>query len=162
MKEIQGNLFFPPYEVDTICITTNGVIDSKENAVMGRGVAKIIRDMYPLIAFRLGQEIKEKGNIVLYLGKFYINERDRKIFSFPTKNHWREKADIKLIQKSAHFMKTAADIFNLRNIWLPPPGCGLGGLNWEDVKPKIEKILDERFTIVFLKEESENQCLTFS
>ena len=38
--------------------------------------------------------------------------------------------------------------YDLKNVALPRPGCANGGLNWEDVKPHLERILDDRVTIV--------------
>jgi hypothetical protein len=42
-----------------------------------------------------------------------------------------------------------ANQLNLSHIYLTPPGCGCGQLDWADVKAVIEPILDDRFIVVF-------------
>ena len=32
---------------------------------------------------------------------------------------------------------------NIHSIAIPALGCGLGGLNWHDVRPRIEKMLEQ-------------------
>jgi hypothetical protein len=70
------------------------------------------------------------------------------IFSFPTINNLVDGSSLTLIERSAQIMKNYADQMNLKQIILPRPGVGIGGLAWADVKPVIEKILDDRFVIV--------------
>lgn len=41
-----------------------------------------------------------------------------------------------------------ADNFKREAILIPKPGCGNGGLKWEDVKKQIEPLLDDRFIII--------------
>ena len=57
-------------------------------------------------------------------------------------------ANLQLIKQSAAILKDYCDQFNLKNIISPRQGTGIGGLLWANVKPEMEKILDDRFTIV--------------
>lgn len=67
------------------------------------------------------------------------------------KHNWWEKADTSLIEQSTLQLK---DFFDTiiggypTPIYLVRPGCGNGQLDWKDVKPILEKYLDDRFTIV--------------
>ncbi|MCZ2224448.1 MAG: macro domain-containing protein [Chitinophagales bacterium] len=71
------------------------------------------------------------------------------IFSFPTKNHFSEKSNIKLIESSAINLLNYVNKYNLKYICLPKVGCGLGGLDWHnDIKPLLINIFDDRFKIL--------------
>lgn len=130
------------WDIGTIkVITTNGIIKKDIRAVMGAGVAKEARDRFPGIDLTLGVMIHNFGN------RPHIINLDPIIVSFPTKWHWKEKADIKLIEKSAHNLVKIADALNFTFVSMPRPGCGNGGLAWEDVRKVIEPILDHRFYI---------------
>jgi len=70
---------------------------------------------------------------------------------FPTKHNWWEKSDLVLIEESTRQLRDFFD--NVISeypvpIYLPRPGCSNGGLDWEDVKPILEKYLDDRFVVV--------------
>lgn len=136
MKEITGNLW--DYQVDgNIVITTNGAVNSRGECVMGRGTAAQAKVRYPHLPKLLGTKIITSGNHVYSL--------TYGLYSFPVKHHWSDFADPELISRSA------IELLNLVNdsqlIFLPRPGCGNGGLKWENVKPLL-RCLDDRFTIV--------------
>lgn len=170
MKEITGNIFdlmFEP-EVDSVCITTNGIISSNGKAVMGAGTAGYLAKLYPEVKSILGKSLSKCGNLPFIIGcikntEFFApskNILDNKLFSclvwsFPTKNDFKDKSDLELIKKSAIQMVKHADNLNLKNIIIPAPGCGknTGQLDYTaQVKPVIEDIFDSRFSICFLKE----------
>jgi len=158
MKEITGNIFDPNLGADAICVTTNGVVKSNGELVMGAGIAKQFAERYPGLAKALGDHISTYGNRVCHIGhRPSINQlkadptlKGWDIFSFPTKHHWRDPSDLKLIAQSARTLVLGLDKFwpEYKKIILPRPGCGLGGLKWADVKAVIEPILDDRFYII--------------
>jgi hypothetical protein len=148
MIEIKGNIWDYQTKPDyAIAITTNGTIKKDGKAVMGAGVAKQAMEQWPDIPFTLGKSLEIAGNNLHYLGN--------NILSFPVKHNWWEKADIVLIERSA---KQLMDFINnchkevefahIKKIVLVRPGCGNGKLKWEDVKPVLEKILDDRIEII--------------
>ena len=70
--------------------------------------------------------------------------------SFPTKHHYKENSDINLIKESANYIVKIADYHNAKSIYIPSPGTGLGNLPKDLVYSELEKILDDRFSILEL------------
>ncbi len=142
MKEITGNLW--DYVNDgCIVITTNGVVNNKGECVMGRGTAAQAKKRYPGLAIRIGNMIKKHGN---HVWLFDVDETF--LITFPVKHRWQEPADPELISQSVdEMLETVSYAFAVKEVFMPRPGCGNGGLDWKDVKPLLSK-LDDRFTIV--------------
>lgn len=146
MKIKKENILDSKKQYDAICVTTNGVVKANGRLVMGAGVAKAFRDKFPGLDLELGRKVKEYGNI-----PFVVYRQGTAIVSFPTKHNWKHKSDIGLIINSARSLSKIASARFWTQIAIPAPGCGKGGLDWEtQVKPSIEAILDDRFTIHFL------------
>lgn len=148
MKEIEGNLwdYHPEH---WIVITTNGTIKRNGEAVMGRGVARQARERFPSLALELGKVLQRGGN-VLHLWRCYG------LITFPVKHNWWEKADVALIEKSAEELRSLFDdkiAGDCVPIYLIRPGCGNGKLKWCDIKPVLEKYLDDRFIVLSRKGE---------
>jgi len=165
MKERKTDLFETIYEddVDAICITTNGQYTIHGIAAMGGGCAGICARRWPETAQRLGRMLKTFGtNIPFVIGALDedgnhieptrdgIKNKQFKclIFSFPTINNLMNGSNIQLIKQSATLLVDYVDQFGLKNIMVPRMGVGIGGLRWADVKPEVENILDDRFTVV--------------
>jgi hypothetical protein len=144
MIEVVGNLW--TYPADVRVITTNGFVKTNGECVMGRGCALEAKNQWPDIAKKLGDEIKESGNHVALL-----RSNDPVLFSFPVKHKWFEKADIELIRQSAIDLRKLTKCMG--TVVLPRPGCGNGQLRWEDVKPVLEPILDDRFHVITFNKE---------
>lgn len=146
-----GNPYFTFKEGDVICTTTNGEIKKDGKAVMGRGNAKFVRDTFSGVDTLLGQMLEKYGNRVVPLGKYSFGEKTFTLLTFPTKNKWRDKSDLALIQQSAKEIKQLADHYGFQRIYIPIPGCSNGQLAWHDVKQVLTD-LDERFIIYSLDE----------
>jgi len=169
MKEMRGDLF--SCTADAICVTTNGFVKKNGDAVMGMGCAKTLKELYPVAPKLLGQAIKEHGNVVNFLG----NHNGTIVMSFPVKasneicetdsanvvDHNKKKytvnnivpgfackARLKIIERSARDLVRWADHNKWQNVIIPRPGCGAGELDWNDVKPVLDSILDDRFTAI--------------
>ena len=131
------------------CITTNGICNSQGLAIMGAGVAKEAATRHPRLYKLLGRHLQENGNVPGCLLQFDRNE----IWSFPTKNHWKDPSSLDLIRKSAQILyRSWVNQNGLRDnieVAIPRPGCGLGGLDWADVKAVLEQELpDNHFRAV--------------
>jgi len=143
MTEAFGDL----WDADTValCLTTNGSIKTNGAGVMGRGIALQATRRYPGIGQALGAHLAQNGN---HVGLLITREDGRPIYAFPVKHVWDQHADLQLIERSARELVEIVDELSLASVALPRPGCGNGGLRWEDVKPRIESILDDRFIVV--------------
>jgi O-acetyl-ADP-ribose deacetylase (regulator of RNase III) len=67
------------------------------------------------------------------------SKNPRYIVNFPTKRHWKENSRIEDIELGLSALAETVEQFQLKSIAIPPLGCGLGGLNWHDVRPLILK-----------------------
>ena len=150
MIEVTGNLW--EYPADVRVITTNGAIRKDGQCVMGRGCAREAKDRIPGLALTLGKLINEQGNHVHRLGWEPPEDLGARLYSFPVKHLWHQLADPVLIVRSSQELveKTLQgwDKGYSPVIVTPRPGCGNGGLRWDDVHPLIEPILDDRFHII--------------
>lgn len=164
MLEATGDIF--NVECDAVCITTNGFIKKNGEAVMGKGCALKAAQLVPKLPIRLAYHLKLGGNKVYKLTRGKIA-----LVSFPVKPAWREynvpedavshmrnrfhvgqqipgwasTAIPKIIIISAHQLVELTDREGWSKVVLPRPGCGAGELEWSEIKPLIEKILDDRF-----------------
>ena len=143
MREDIGNLW--TYPADAVVITTNGFVKKNGEVVMGRGCALEAAIKWPNLPKWIGQAIEDYGNHVF---AFRRDIGNLKIFTMPVKHHWREKADIKLIKRSAEELTAEVNAWGYKTVVMPRPGCGNGQLDWEDVKPVLEEILDDRFVAI--------------
>ena len=131
-----------------VCVTTNGCIKRNGHAVMGAGIAKQADDLFH-IAPELGERMQKYGNRCYKMGPFVHAGKTYAIITFPTKHDWRDNSDLDLIIKSCCELLLLCELSGYDEVYLTPPGCGLGNLDWEGtVRPAIEHMLDDRFTIV--------------
>jgi hypothetical protein len=141
MQELQGNIW-DWFDSFALVVPTNGIVKANGEAVMGAGLAKQTALRYPYLPKQLGHFINEFGNHVHPISDTPL------IFSFPTKNHYKDDSDLELIERSANELVVKTK-FTDKKILIPRVGCGLGKLKWSDVKPVLESILvDDKFIII--------------
>ena len=128
-----------------VAITTNGFVKKNGEAVMGRGVAREAAQCFEWLQAQLGDRIRDAGN---HVHKFSTI----RLFTFPVKHHWHDPADPDLIVRSAKelaaWIRDPGAGPSTPRVYLVRPGCGNGQLRWEDVKPLIAPIFDDRVVIV--------------
>lgn len=147
MKEVKGNIWGYHKQGYWIVITTNGIIRNDGACVMGRGTALQAKQVFPKLPYELGKLIRTEGNKTFSFPHY-------KIITLPVKHHWRNNADIRLIEES---IQDLVDNFSFElkgcTVYLTRPGCGNGRLNWIDVEPILDKYLDDRYIICDTKTE---------
>lgn len=107
--------------------------------VMGRGIALQFRNKYPenYKAYEKACKLKE-----VQPGKMFVFEtgelKPRYIINFPTKRHWRGKSRMEDIDSGLKALVGELRERKIKSIAIPPLGAGLGGLDWDEVKARIE------------------------
>lgn len=163
MLMYECNIFKEP--CDALCITTNGYVKKNGQAVLGRGVAHQASQLLPDLPVVLGSQLKHGGNHI-----HLLNGQSPIWLSFPVKPHHVindgtnvvghmkyamgafvpgcfAKAELPIIEASCHELVAIANTHGFEKVLIPKPGCGAGELKWEDVRPVIEPLLDDRFWI---------------
>jgi O-acetyl-ADP-ribose deacetylase (regulator of RNase III) len=109
--------------------------------IMGKGIALQFKQAFPEM-FRDYENACKAGGV--RLGKMHVFDlggltgNPRWIINFPTKGHWRERSRLTDIEAGLEDLVTTILRLGIRSIALPPLGCGNGGLNWAEVRPRIE------------------------
>jgi O-acetyl-ADP-ribose deacetylase (regulator of RNase III) len=109
--------------------------------VMGKGIALQFRQAFPANydiykrACARG-EVRPGAMLVTPTGRF---ENPSLIINFPTKRHWRGRSRIEDIDSGLLDLVRIIKEKQIRSVAIPPLGCGNGGLDWHEVRPRIEQ-----------------------
>jgi len=125
----------------------NERVDALVNAVncvgvMGKGIALKFRHAWPE-NFEAYAAACRKGEV--RPGRMHVFETGRPaprfIMNFPTKRHWRDRSRIEDIDAGLVALALEIRARGITSIALPALGAGLGGLDWPDVRSRIEGAL---------------------
>jgi len=111
--------------------------------VMGRGIALQFKKAWPDNFKVYAQACKNKQ---IQPGKMFVFDTQqlanpRYIINFPTKRHWRGASRMEDIESGLEALVETIRENHIQSIAIPPLGSGLGGLDWEQVKSRIEQAL---------------------
>lgn len=142
MKELVGDLWDFHDKGQLVCITTNYSLNNLGHLVMGGGCALEAVSRFPELPSKLGRMYKDSDNIPIALF-------DERIITFPTKYEVWKDSPLPLIRRSAKYLVELMKLYD-KPIYIPRPGCGLGGLDWlSQVKPVLEDILvEDKYVII--------------
>ena len=110
--------------------------------VMGRGIALQFKNMFPE-NFKTYAAACKRNEVTP--GRMFVHETGqlfpRYIINFPTKRHWQAKSRMEDIEAGLDALVREIRQRDIRSIAIPSLGSSLGGLRWEDVRPRIEAAL---------------------
>lgn len=112
--------------------------------VMGRGIALAFKEKFPE-NFKAYKKACDSQEVVP--GKVFVYDTGsllgpRWILNFPTKRHWRGGSRLADIEDGLVDLKRVIVEKKIKSVSVPPLGCGLGGLDWNVVRPMIERELE--------------------
>ena len=112
---------------------------------MGRGIALQFKNSFPdnfksYVAACKRKDVQPGRMFVFETGQL---ANPRYIINFPTKRHWRGKSRMEDIDAGLVALAEEIRSYNIQSIAIPPLGSGLGGLDWFDVRPRVENMLDQ-------------------
>jgi O-acetyl-ADP-ribose deacetylase (regulator of RNase III) len=141
---VEGNLFETPAQ--TLVNTVNTV------GAMGKGIAKEFKRLFPDMFVEYQKHCESKK---LDIGSLWLYPtRNKWVLSFPTKKHWRQPSRIEYIEAG---LKTFAAHYNEMRITsaaFPRIGCGNGELDWEEVRPLMDRYLKKLPIDIYVYEKS--------
>lgn len=132
IENAQGNLL--EADAEALVNTVNCI------GYMGKGIALQFKQAFP-DNFRAYQKICLKHS--LHPGQMFVFEtgflkNPKYVINFPTKRHWKGNAKIEDIKSGLVSLRHEVERLKIKSIAVPPLGCGLGGLDWNQVRPLIE------------------------
>ena len=132
IEHVTGNLLEADAEALVNTVNTVGV--------MGKGIALQFRQAFPA-NYDAYRKACDQGE--LEPGRMFVFEtgqltNPRYIINFPTKRHWKGKSRMKDIDSGLKALIDVVKIHGIQSIAVPPLGSGNGGLDWNEVKPRIE------------------------
>lgn len=124
-------------DVEALVNTVNCV------GVMGRGIALEFKRAWPENFKRYAAACK-RGEV--RPGKMFVFEtgrvtNPRYLINFPTKRHWRGKSRMEDIEAGLETLVKEIHERDIRSVALPPLGAGLGGLEWSEVRERIDRAM---------------------
>lgn len=148
IQSVTGNLLEDTAEAYVNTVNTVGV--------MGKGIALQFKQAFPDV---FKQYVKDCKSGKVQVGKMHVVEVEgftnpKYIINFPTKEHWRNPSKMSYIDEGLADLVRIIQENNIQSLALPPLGCGNGGLNWREVRPKIIASLEPLGIEVHLYEPS--------
>lgn len=133
IKYVQGNIV--EADAEALVNTVNCV------GVMGKGIALQFKQAFPdnFDAYRscCAASDLEPGKMFVFETKSIIGPKY--IINFPTKRHWKGKSRLEDVDAGLNALIQEVARLEIKSIAVPPLGCGLGGLDWSVVRPRIER-----------------------
>ncbi len=113
--------------------------------VMGRGIALQFKKAFPenFKAYKAVCDRKEMKPGMVLIHDLNRLANPNYIINFPTKRHWKGKSRMEDIDSGLIALANEVRGRDIQSIAIPPLGCGLGGLDWREVRLRIERTFNK-------------------
>lgn len=115
--------------------------------VMGKGLAKAFKERFPE-NFKLYQQACSTGQ--MQIGKLLVTGSQPLIINLPTKQHWRSKSKLEDVAQGIKSLVVCLEKQHITSVAIPKLGCGLGGLDYDEVLPVLKQHLEPLATKCYL------------
>jgi O-acetyl-ADP-ribose deacetylase (regulator of RNase III) len=122
---------------------------------MGKELALEFRNRYPAYfkdyQWRCEVGDLKPGGVCCYFHSFFKHKGPTLIFSLATKDHWYNPSKLEWVESGClSLVKLLNNQYrDIKSIAIPALGAGLGGLDWQQVKPLMEQAFSQCPDILF-------------
>lgn len=113
--------------------------------IMGRGIALQFKKAFPenfkVYANACRRKDVQPGRMFVFERGDMFSPWPRYIVNFPTKRHWRNKSRMEDIESGLASLVAEIRKRNIRSIAIPALGSDLGGLDWNEVRTRMQEAL---------------------
>lgn len=128
---------------DMLCSTAQTLVNPVNCAgAMGKGLALQFRQRFPEMYENYRARCVH-GRVHLGTPYLYRRQKPPWIVNFPTKLHWRSRAQLAAIQAGLEYLRHHYQAWGITSLAVPALGCGEGGLMWSEVEPVLVQRLDQ-------------------
>jgi O-acetyl-ADP-ribose deacetylase (regulator of RNase III) len=136
--------------------------------IMGRGIALQFKNAFP-DNFKAYEFACQRGD--LQPGRLFVFRTNqlsnpKYIINFPTKRHWRGRSRLADIDAGLEALVKEIRTLGIRSVAIPPLGSGLGGLDWPEVRARIEAAMrmlsDDLEVVIFEPKKGQREIVSSS
>lgn len=104
--------------------------------IMGKGLALAFKNKYPA-HFANYQRACKSGEMTTEKVLAYQEINGPMIICLATKDDWRDSSKIEYVSAGLDDLVKQIETLGIRSVAIPKLGCGLGGLDWNKIRPLI-------------------------
>lgn len=113
-------------------------------AVMGKGIALEFKRKFPAMFLEYKRDCNA-NKVKTGFMHLWKNPNGGWVINFPTKYHWRNPSQMEWIVTGLQHLVEVIKEKEIKSIAIPPLGCGLGKLNWYQVRAEIKRVHDHHW-----------------